>query len=497
MGKYILAIDQGTTGTTTVIVNEAGQLAAKVTKEFAQIYPEPGWVEHEPRAIWDSVVLATKKVISDAAIDARQIAAIGITNQRETVVVWDKKTGEPVHNAIVWQDRRTAEFCSRLKKEGKEKTIKRHTGLVLDPYFSASKFRWILKNVRGLNETIKNQRLLGGTIDVFLLWHLTGGKEHKTDVSNGSRTQLMNIEEGNWDADLLRIFEIPRELLPMIVPSNGFIGETRGLDFLPDGIPITGMAGDQQAALFGQTCFRRGDAKCTFGTGSFLMLNTGKRIVQSKNGLLTTIAWQLKDERKITYALEGGAFVCGAAVQWLRDGLGVIDQSVQIEELAASVSDALGVVFVPALTGLGAPYWDPNAKGMIAGLTRGATKAHLARATLEGMALQNSDILLAMQKDLGYKIQALRVDGGAAANNLLMQMQCDFLGVPITRPSIIETTALGAAYLAGLGVDIWKDYSEIEKIWQIDKKFEGKLARPEQKKRLEAWHSAIKRTRFN
>ncbi len=487
-----MSIDQGTTGTTALILDQGGSLVAKVNNEYKQIFPEPGWVEHDPEDIWSSVRESVKGVLHAAGLEGSDIAAIGITNQRETIVVWDRQTNRPVYNAIVWQCRRTKDFCEQLKKAGKEKMIRRKTGLVIDPYFSASKLRWILKNVKGTPARAKKGELASGTIDTFLLWRLTGGLAHKTDVSNASRTQLMNIYSGKWDPDLLKLFSVPSELLPEIQDSSGKFGITKGLDFLPDGIPISGIAGDQQAALFGQTCFSAGDAKCTFGTGSFLLMNTGNKPIQSKYQLLTTIAWKLPGEKTV-FALEGGAFICGAAVQWLRDGLGIIKSSVEIEPLARTVESSEGVEFVPALTGLGAPYWWPEARGTITGLTRGSTKAHIARATLEAMALQNCDLLVAMQKDLGKKLHGLRVDGGAAANDLLMQMQADYLGAKVSRPEHIETTGIGAGYLAGLGIGFWSSKKELQQIWKLDQEFKSEISKKAREVRLESWHSAIQR----
>jgi glycerol kinase len=430
--------------------------------------------------------------LEKAKISGAQIAAIGITNQRETVMMWDRKTGKAVYNAIVWQCRRTQDLCEKLKKNKKEKIITAKTGLVLDPYFSGSKIQWILKNVPQALKKAKQGDLLAGTVDTYLLWKLTAGVSHKTDVSNASRTMLMNIRTGCWDEELLKIFSVPSEVLPEICPSNAHFGNTQGLGFLPDGIPITGILGDQQAALFGQMCFDAGESKCTFGTGSFLLLNTGKKIIKSKNKLLSTIAWRLKDQ-EMTYALEGGAFVCGAAVQWLRDGLGLFQNSSDIEKLAATVQDSGGVEFIPALTGLGAPHWRPEARGLICGLTRGTTKAHLARATLEAMALQNVEILLTMQKDLGKKIKSLKVDGGAASNDLLMQLQADYLGVTVIRPENLETTALGAALMAGLGVGFWKDVKELKKVWKTNKEFKVKINLKNRKERLKRWELALEK----
>lgn len=488
---YIIAIDQGTTGTTVSVLDQTGSVVAKVNQEYRQIFPKPGWVEHDPEDIWQSVLRTLERAQQAAGIKPKDVAAIGITNQRETVVVWDRETGKPIYNAIVWQCRRTQDFCLQLKKQGKAALITRKTGLVVDPYFSASKIRWILKNVNSAQALAKKGRLLCGTIDTFLLWRLSGNKAHKTDVSNASRTMLMNIHTGQWDPELLKIFEVPASMLPSIENSSGEFGKTQGLgDILPDGLAIAGMAGDQQAALFGQTCFSVGEAKCTFGTGSFLLLNTGPTAVKSKHQMLTTIAWRLP-KQKMTYALEGGAFICGAAVQWLRDGLGLIENSAEVEKLARQVSSTDGVEFVPALTGLGAPYWRPEARGIITGLTRGSTKAHLARATLEAMALQNAEILLAMQKDSRKKLRGLKVDGGAAANDLLMQMQSDFMGAPVTRPQLIETTSIGAAYLAGLGVGLWTDLKQIQKIWKIDRQFKSQMNAKDRAARLQRWKVAV------
>lgn len=491
--QYILSIDQGTTGTTVSIIGQDGKCLAKTNEEFEQIYPRPGWVEHNPEAIWLSVISSIRKTLELAKISGQQIAGIGITNQRETAVIWDRKTQRPIYNAIVWQCRRTTLFCEKLKKKGKAKLIQNKTGLVVDPYFSGSKFRWILDEVGQARKRASQGQLAGGTIDTFLLWRLTSGQSHCTDVSNASRTQLMNIHKGSWDSELLKLFSIPDAILPQISPSSGIFGYTKNCPGLPDGIPISGIAGDQQAALFGQTCFAAGEAKCTFGTGSFLLMNTGDKVIKSKSGILTTVAWQLKGQKSLTYALEGGAFICGAAVQWLRDGLGFIENSREVEVLASQVENSDGVEFVPALTGLGAPYWDPRARGLISGLTRGTKRAHLARATLESMALQNVDILLAMEKDLGRRLKGLRVDGGASANNLLMQLQADYLGSVILRPSLIETTAAGAAFLAGLGVGFWSDLNEIKAAWKADQEFTPRLTQRQRSTRLSHWHEAVGR----
>ncbi len=493
MAKYVLAIDQGTTGTTVSLVHESGKTVQRVNQEHRQIYPQPGWVEHKADDIWKSVLAMITLCLKRARVKGNDLAAIGITNQRETVVMWERKSHKPVHNAIVWQDRRTAGFCDDLKARGLADLIREKTGLVIDPYFSASKMRWLLENVTGLRARAQKSELLAGTIDSFLLWRLTGGVSHKTDVSNASRTQLMNIKTGHWDPELLEMFSVPENLLAEISPSSGELGVTKGLKILPDGIPITGMAGDQQAALFGQTCFDIGESKCTFGTGSFLLINSGQKQIHSQSGLLTTVAWQLKGDEKLTYALEGGAFVCGAAVQFLRDQLQFIKQSSDIEKLARSVKDSEGVEFVPALTGLGAPYWNAQARGLICGLTRGSTRGHIARATLEAMALQNTEILLAMQKDLGEQLRSVRVDGGAAANDLLMQLQSDYLGVEVVRPKLIETTSAGAAYLAGLGVGLWRDLATIKKIWKVERSFMPKMERTTRQERLLRWQEAVAR----
>ena len=491
MNKYILAIDQGTTGTTVALVSNEAKLLHKVNFEYPQIYPQPGWVEHDPEQIWTSVLKGIEALFATSKVKAAEIAGIGITNQRETVVLWDRKTHRPLHNAIVWQCRRTSAQCEKMKKKGLGKTIKKKTGLVIDPYFSSTKAQWLLDHVSESRVRAQAGELALGTIDSFLLWRLSGGKSFKTDVSNASRTQLMNIHALDWDKDLLKLFKIPRALLADIVPSSGEFGRTYGVPGLPDGIPIAGIAGDQQAALFGQACFAPGDAKCTFGTGSFLLMNTGATPVASKAGMLTTVAWQLKGESKATYALEGGAFICGAAVQFLRDQMKFISKSSEVEILASSVEDSGGVEFVPALTGLGAPYWRAEARGVICGLTRGTTQAHIARATLEGMALQNVEILKAMEKDLGRKLKNLRVDGGAAADALLMQIQSDYLGSELTRPLVIETTVAGAAFLAGLGVGLWPNKEAIRTAWKVDRKFSPTLSKKAQAERLSCWRKAV------
>jgi glycerol kinase len=493
--KAILAIDQGTTGTTVAVMSTRGALLGSVNYEFPQVYPKPGWVEHDPEAIWSSVLKGIRAVFRKGLCKPADVACIGITNQRETSLLWERRTGKPVGNAIVWQCRRTAAFCEGLRKKGMEPMVRDRTGLVLDPYFSASKFRWLLNDIEGARGRARRGELAAGTIDAYLLARLTGGVVHATDVSNASRTSLMNLLTLDWDPDLLKLFNVPRNILPEIIPSSGDLGHTLGVPGLPDGVPISGIAGDQQSALFGQAGFERGAAKCTFGTGSFILMNTGHDRMHSDAGLLSTVAWQLPGQASPVYALEGGAFICGAAVQWLRDGLGIIKRAPDIERLAASVPDAGGVEFVPALTGLGAPHWDPDARGVISGLTRGATAAHLARATLEAMALQNVDILRAMERDLGRRLSDLRVDGGASANNILMQLQADYLGKAIVRPKVIETTVAGACFLAGLGVGIWKDTDALAKVWRADQSFPSRMTTSARRRRLSSWQQAVDRAK--
>jgi glycerol kinase len=491
MNKYIMAIDQGTTSSRVVIMNQVGSLVASGSAEFKQIFPQAGWVEHDPEEIWKSVQVSARKALEQAKISSQDIAAIGITNQRETVVAFRKSTGEVLYNAIVWQCRRTTKMCELLRKKYAQK-IKAKTGLVLDPYFSASKMRWMIENVDAVKKALKEKDLAFGNIDTFLMWKLSNHRIFATDVSNASRTMLMNLKTGSWDAELLKLFKVPLECLPEIKSSSGLFGEAQGLDFVKDKTPITGVAGDQQAALFGQACFSVGESKCTFGTGSFILMNTGSQFLKSKSGLLSTVAWKLGNE-KIQYALEGGAFICGAAVGWLRDGLELFAKSSEVEQLASKVDHTDGVEFVPALTGLGAPHWKPNARGELTGLTRGTTKAHVARATLEAMALQNADILLAMQKDLKKKLKRLRVDGGASANNLLMQMQADYLMTTVDRPEQVETTATGACYLAGLGVGLWKNVEEIRRIWKKDREFNPQLSNKAVAQRRVSWEKAIRK----
>ncbi len=493
MKELILAIDQGTTGTTVCLLDAAANVLAAVTHEHPQYYPRPGWVEHDPEAIWQTVVGGIGDVLAKAKIAGERIAAIGITNQRETVVLWDRDTHAPLHNAIVWQCRRTTDYCEQLKQDSAAGIIQERTGLIIDPYFSASKFRWLLDNVKGARAMADQGRLRAGTVDAFLLWRLTGGRVHKTDISNASRTQLMNIHSGEYDPELLSLFRVPAHILPEIALSNEVFGATRGVPGLPDGIPIAGMAGDQQSALFGQACFDVGMSKCTFGTGSFMVMNTGRETVASQSGLLTTVAWHLAGDKARTYALEGGAFVCGAAVQWLRDQMQFIESSAEVEALAGQVTSSEGVFLIPAFVGLGAPYWNPHARATLLGMTRGTTRAHVARATLESMALQNADILMAMEKDLGCRTKALRVDGGAVENDLLMQMQADFLGVPVQRPKHTESTVLGAAFLAGLGVGYWPDLAALEKLWTLDREFTPRMSAADRDSHLEQWHRAVQR----
>jgi glycerol kinase len=485
--RHVIAIDQGTTGSTVLVLDEQLKLRGRGYKEFRQIYPKPGWVEHDPEDIWTSVTFALQAALKD--IEPSSIAAIGITNQRETSVLWDRKSGKAVHNAIVWQDRRTADRCAELKASGKEARVKELTGLTLDPYFSGTKVSWLLHNVDGLAASARDGSLAFGTIDCYLLSRLTGGAVHATDVTNASRTLLFDINALAWSDELCETIGVPRAMLPEVVASSGVVGTTKGVPGLPDGIPIAGLAGDQQSALFGQACYTPGDAKCTYGTGAFILMNTGDKPVASKSGLLTTVAWKIGDE--LRYALEGSAFIAGAAVQWLRDGLQFFSSATEIEALASSVPDSGGVIVVPAFAGLGAPHWRPEARGTISGLTRGSTRAHIARATLEGIALQNVDILRAMERDAGRELTTLKVDGGASANDLLMQFQSDVLGVQISRPDFVETTALGALFLAGLGTGVWKDQDEVRKTWREQKRFIPTTDRARVKEHIARWDAAV------
>ncbi len=491
MAKYVLAIDQGTTGTTALLIDQRLSVKAKVNVEFRQIFPKPGQVEHDLEDIWASTQKAISQALREASIKGSELQAIGITNQRETTALWDRKTGRPVHNAIVWQDRRTAPACEALKAQGREPFVKEKTGLVLDPYFSATKIRWLLDNVKGLEQKAMRGEVAFGTIDTLLLWRLTGGVAHATDVTNASRTLLMDLAERRWDDELCSLFGVPKQLLPEIKPSAGLFGVTKGIKVLPDGIPIAGIAGDQQAAMVGQACFSPGEAKCTYGTGAFLLINAGPKPVASKHGLLGTVAWQIGDE--VAYALEGSAFIAGAVVQWLRDGLSVIKKSGDIEALARQVPDSGGVVFVPALAGLGAPHWRSDARGLISGIDRGTTKAHLARAALEGVAFEIHDLAQAMSQDIGTPMPMFKVDGGASANDLLMQFQADLLQTPIERPRMIETTALGAAFLAGLGTGVWSGLAELKKSWRVDKKFQPKMKPEAREEHLARWRKAVER----
>ena len=486
MKKYILAIDQGTTGSTIIIFNKHGRIVARAYREFPQIYPKPGWVEHDPIKIWQSVKLTIADALRSGKIKGSEIAAIGITNQRETTVIWDKKTGKPVYNAIVWQCRRTAPICDWLKKKGLEPYVQQATGLKIDAYFSGTKIKWILDNVRGAK---RSGGLAFGTVDTWIIWNLTDGKNHVTDYSNASRTMIFNIRKLDWDNKLLKVLGIPRSILPKVSPSSGIVGHTKGIGVLPDGIPIAGIAGDQQAALFGQGCYDPGDIKNTYGTGCFMLVNTGTKAVRSNTGLLTTIAWGI--DKKVYYALEGSVFIAGAAIQWIRDGLGLIKKAAESEAIAKSVPDTGGVYFVPAFVGLGAPYWNMYARGTITGITRGTARAHIVRATLESLAYQTKDVLLCMQKDSHLKIRSMKVDGKATENDFLMQFQSDILPAKVIRPKIIDTTALGAAYLAGLGIGFWKNQNELKKLWNIDKQFNPSMNDERRTKLYDGWKKAI------
>jgi glycerol kinase len=488
--KYILALDQGTTSSRAILFDQQTNIVAVEQEEFTQIFPQSGWVEHNANEIWVTQLRVAQNVMKKNGVKPEQIESIGITNQRETTVVWDRKTGEPIHNAIVWQDRRTAAICDELKALKMEKYVRQNTGLVIDAYFSGTKIKWMLDNVAGARERAERGELAFGTIDTWLIFKLTGGKVHATDYSNASRTMIYNIKKLCWDKKMLENLNIPTSMLPEVKPSSGFFGEAMS-DFLGGVIPINGVAGDQQAALFGQACLGEGMAKNTYGTGCFMLMNTGERLVYSKNGLLTTIAWGING--KVEYALEGSVFIAGAAVQWLRDGLKMIKNAPESEEFAKKVEDTGGVYVVPAFAGLGAPYWDMYARGAVFGLTRGTTDAHLIRATLESLAYQTKDVLTAMEQDSGISLSALRVDGGACANDFLMQFQSDILGVPVDRPKIIETTALGAAYLAGLSVGFYK-MTDMKDNWQIDRKFQPEMADNQRVELYDGWKKAVKKT---
>ncbi len=492
MDKYIMALDQGTSSSRCIIYDRAGRQISSAQKEFTQIFPKEGWVEHDPEEIWSSQVSVCYEALIKAAATWHNIEAIGITNQRETTIVWDRKTGEPVYNAIVWQCRRTADYCRSLEEAGLADKIKEKTGLLIDPYFSATKIRWILENVEGARERAERGELLFGTVETWLIWKMTKGRVHATDYSNASRTMMFNIHDLKWDEELLDIYGIPASMLPEVRPSSGFFGETES-DLFAGSIPVAGAAGDQQAALFGQMCFDEGMAKSTYGTGCFLLMNTGEKPVTSKNGLLTTVAWGL--DGKVSYALEGSVFVCGAVIQWLRDELGIISSAAESEGLAKAVSDNGGVYLVPAFAGLGAPYWDPGARGILTGLTRGSSRNHIVRAALESMAYQCYDLLKAMESDLGRNLTGLRVDGGACANGFLMQFQSDILNTAVYRPEIIETTSLGAAYLAGLATGYWKNTEDLKANVRPAEVFEPSMDEELRERLIKGWHEAVERCR--
>lgn len=490
--QFILSFDQGTTSSRAIVFNKEGGIVSLAQKEFTQIYPQPGWVEHDALEIWSTQISVATEAVAKAQILPANIAAIGITNQRETTVVWDKETGAPIYNAIVWQDRRTAAYCNRLKEDGYDTLIQEKTGLIVDAYFSATKIKWILDEVPGARQKAEEGKLLFGTIDSWLIWHLTGGKVHATDVTNASRTMIFNIHSLQWDKELLQLFSIPTSMLPEVAASSGVIGETSGQIFSAK-IPIAGIAGDQQAALFGQMCTKPGMVKNTYGTGCFMLMNIGDKPTLSQNKLVTTIAWKIGE--KVTYALEGSIFIGGAVVQWLRDGLGIISSSAQVEELAKKVEDNGGLYLVPAFAGLGAPHWNGDARGMMVGMTRGTTSSHIARAALESIALQTMDVLTAMEADAGTSIQELRVDGGATINDLLMQIQADVLKTNVVRPQITETTAMGAAYLAGLAVGYWKGLEDIQQQWKIQATF-SPTQKPATEALIKGWVKAVKACEF-
>jgi glycerol kinase len=489
--KYILALDQGTTSSRAIVFDHNGQICSVAQKEFPQYFPKPGWVEHDANEIWSSEASVIAEAITQIDINGKDIAAIGITNQRETTIVWDIDTEEPIYHAIVWQDRRTAEYCDKLKAQGLVDKVREKTGLIIDAYFSGTKIKWILDNVPGARKRAEMGKLRFGNVDSWLIWRLTRGTAHVTDVTNASRTMLFNINTLQWDDDLLKLLDIPRSMMPEVKSSSEIMAHTKTTIFAHE-VPIAGVAGDQQAALFGQMCIEPGSIKNTYGTGCFVMLNVGEKPVLSKNNLLTTVAWKIGD--KVNYALEGSIYVGGSVVQWIRDGLGFIKSSSEIEELASTVPDSGGVYFVPALTGLAAPYWDPYARGLICGITRGTTRAHIARAALDGIAFQTYDIAQAMAKDMNAPLTELKVDGGASRNNLLMQFQANLLGINVVRPKITETTALGAAYLAGLAVGFWENIDELKKQWQVERTFEPVKDSPEIEEAKKGWAEAIQRT---
>lgn len=488
--KYVIAIDQGTTSSRAIVFDKSGEIVLVTQKEFTQIFPKPGWVEHDPIEIWTSVQSIVSEVLANMNIDGNEVAAIGITNQRETTVVWDKETGNPIYNAIVWQSRQTADICEELKEKGYESMVREKTGLLIDAYFSGTKVKWILDNVEGAREKAEKGELLFGTIDTWLTWKLTGGQAHVTDYSNASRTLMYNIYDLEWDQELLDMLNVPRTMLPEVHPSSEVYGYTVPEEFFGYKIPIAGIAGDQQAALFGQACYTEGMAKNTYGTGCFMLMNTGEKAVKSQNGLLTTIAWGV--DGKVEYALEGSVFVAGSAIQWLRDGLRMLKSASDSEEYAQRVESSEGVYVVPAFVGLGTPYWDSDVRGCVFGLTRGVTKEHFIRATLESLAYQTKDVLTAMEADSGLSIKKLRVDGGATGNEFLLQFQSDILGTTVERPVIIETTALGAAYLAGLAVGLWKDREEIATQWKRDKSFQVMMEADRSKELYAGWQKAVK-----
>jgi len=489
--KYVLALDQGTTSSRAILFDQDSNIVSVAQKEFTQHFPRPGWVEHDAEEIWSTQIGVAGEAIAKAGINPAEISAIGITNQRETTVVWDKATGKPIYNAIVWQSRQTMDICNDIKAKGLEPTFRAKTGLVVDAYFSGTKAKWILDHINGARERAEKGEILFGTIDTWLIWKLTGGKVHVTDYSNASRTLMYNIKELKWDPEILKILDVPASMLPVVRPSSEVYGNTDPNVFLGAAVPIAGAAGDQQAALFGQTCFKPGMAKNTYGTGCFMLMNTGEKVYESKNGLLTTIAWGL--DGKVEYALEGSIFVAGSAVQWLRDGLKLIESAPDSEYFAQKTKDAEGVYVVPAFVGMGAPYWDMKARGAILGLTRGTTKAHVVRATLDSMAYQTKDVLSAMEADSGIKLQALKVDGGAVMNGVLMQFQADVLDVPVDRPEVTETTALGAAYLAGLAVGVWKSKEDLVSKWQLNKRFAPSMPTGQREKLYQGWKKAVKR----
>ena len=489
---YILALDQGTTSSRAILFDQAGAIRGSAQKALTPLFPQPGWAEQDANEIWSSQATAVTEVLAQAGLSSTDVGALGITNQRETTLIWDRETGQPIYNAIVWQDRRTAPLCDTLKQQGLETFFRDKTGLVIDPYFSGTKIRWLLDTIPGARSKAEAGRLAFGTVDTWLVWQLTQGKKHITDVTNASRTLLLNIQTGEWDQELLDVLHIPRQLLPEVRSSSEVYADT-STDLIDTAVPMSGMAGDQHAALFGQICTTPGMVKNTYGTGCFMLMHTGEQPIASRNNLLTTAAWRF--DGRTQYALEGSVFIAGAVVQWLRDGLGILKSSAEVETLAASVPDTGGVYLVPAFSGLGAPYWDPYARGSLFGLTRGSTAAHIARAALESIAYQSMDVLTAMEADAGLQLTQLRVDGGASMNNLLMQFQADILGVPVVRPKIAETTALGAAYLAGLAVGYWKDPSEIASQWQIDRVFEPDLS-PERREELKVgWAKAVNRAK--